>query len=73
MNSTTSSPLAQRRQADPARTVGRGSRALREPRTRNDGAPTRWISLAHAALNQAKMASPRRASASSGSSVPSCR
>jgi len=71
MSSTMNSLLVQH-QAEPDRTVGHDPRGHREPRTRGDGAPIRWISLAHATLNQAKMASPRRASASSSPSVPCC-
>ena len=72
MSSTMSSLLVQQHQANPDRTVGHDPSGHREPRTRGDGAPIRWISLAHATLNQAKMASPRRASASSGPSAPCC-
>jgi hypothetical protein len=72
MSSTMNSLLVQQHQADPDRTLGHDPRGHREPRTRGDGAPTCWISLAHATLNQAKMASPRRASASSSPSIPYC-
>ena len=72
MSSTVNSLLVQQHQANPDRTVGHNPGGHREPRTRGDGTPTRWISLAHATLNQAKMASPRRASASSSPSVPCC-
>jgi hypothetical protein len=71
MSSTMNSLLVQQHQGDRDRTVGHAPRRYREPRTCGDGAPTRWISLAHAPLNQAKLASPRRAAASQ-SSAP-CR
>lgn len=69
MSSNMNSLLAEQHQPDRVRTVSHDRRGHSEPRTRGDGAPTRWISLAHAALNQAKMAAPRTASASSSSSV----
>ena len=69
MSSTVNSLLVQH-QADPDPALGHDPRGHREPRTPGGGAPTRWISLAHATLNQAKMSSPRRASASCPSSVP---
>ena len=70
MSPTKNSLLAQQDQTDPDRTVSHDPRGHREPRTH--GAPTRWITLAHTTLNQAKMASPRRPSAPSRSSVPCC-
>jgi len=70
MNSNMNSLLAEQHQPDRIRTASHDRRGHSEPRTRGDGVPTRWISLAHAALNQAKMAAPRTASASSSSSVP---
>jgi len=72
MNSNMNSLLAEQHQPDRIRTVSHDRRGHSEPRTRGDRAPTRWISLAHAALNQAKMAAPRTASASSSSSAPGC-
>jgi hypothetical protein len=72
MSSTMNSLQVQQHQTDPDRTAGHDPRGHREPHIRSDGAPTRWISLAHTTLNQAKMASPRRASASSSPSVPCC-
>jgi hypothetical protein len=72
MSSTMNSLLVQEHQADPDRTVGPDPRGHREPRTRGEVAPTSWISLAHAPLNQAKLASPRRASARASSSVTHC-
>jgi hypothetical protein len=56
MNSNLTSLLALQHQADPIRTVSHDRRRHSQPHTRGDSAPTRWISLAHAALNQAKMA-----------------
>ena len=70
MTSTMNSLPVQQHQADPDRTVGHEPRGHREPHTRGDGTPTRWIRLAHTTLNQAKMASPRRVSASSSPSAP---
>jgi len=72
MNSNMNSLLAEQHQPDRIRTASRDRRGHSEPLTRRDGAPTRWISLAHAALNQAKMAAPHTPSASSSSSVPGC-
>jgi hypothetical protein len=61
MSSTMNSLLAQQHHAEPDRTDGHDPRGHPEPRTPGDSAPTSWISLAHAPLNQAKLASPRRA------------
>jgi hypothetical protein len=72
MNSNMTSQLAQQHQPDRTRTASHDRRGHSQPHTRGDSAPTRWISLAHAALNQAKMAAPRTASASSSSSAPGC-
>jgi hypothetical protein len=72
MNSSMNSRLAQQHQPDRTGTVSHDCCGHREPRTRCDSGPTRWISLAHSALNQAKMAAPRTASASSSSSAPCC-
>jgi hypothetical protein len=72
VNSNMNSLLAEQHQRDRIHTISHNRRGHSEPRTRLDGAPTRWISLAHAPLNQAKMAAPRTASASSSSSVPGC-
>ena len=69
MNSNLTSQLAHQHQPDRTRTVSHDRRGHSQPRTRGDSAPTRWISLAHAALNQAKMAAPRTATASSSSSA----
>jgi hypothetical protein len=63
MSSNMTSQLAQQHQPDRARTVSHDRRGHSQHRTRGDNAPTRWISLAHAALNQAKMAAPRTATA----------
>jgi hypothetical protein len=65
MSSNMNSPRAQQHQPDQTRTVSHDCRWHSQSRTRGDIAPTPWISLAHAALNQAKMAAPRTASASS--------
>jgi len=70
MNSNMDSLLAEQHQRDRIRTISHDRRGHSQPRTRGDGAPTRWVSLAHAALNQAKLAAPRTASASSSSSAP---
>jgi hypothetical protein len=59
MNSNMNSLLAEQHQPDRIRIASHDRRGHSEPRTRGDGTPTRWISLAHAALNQAKMAAPR--------------
>ena len=72
MNPTLNPLLAEQHPTDLVRTARQYRRVHSEPRSRGDGAPTRWISLAHAALNQAKMAAPRTASSSSSSSVPCC-
>jgi hypothetical protein len=72
MNPTLNPLLAEQRPADLVRPARQYRRAHSEPRTRGDGAPIRWIGLAHAVLNQAKMAAPRTASSSSSPSVP-CR
>lgn len=69
MNSKLTSQLAHQHQPDPTRTASHDRRGHSQPPTRGDSAPTRWISLAHAALNQAKMAAPRTAIASSSSSA----
>lgn len=69
MSPTLNPLLAEQRPADLSRPARQCRRVRSEPRTRGDGTPTRWISLAHAALNQAKMAAPRTASSSSSSSV----
>ena len=69
MNPTLNPLLAEQHPADLVRPARQYRRVHSEPRTRRDGAPTRWISLAHAALNQAKMAAPRTATASSSSSA----
>jgi hypothetical protein len=69
MNSNLTSQLDHQHQRDRTRTVSHDRRGHSQPRTRGDSAPTRWISLAHAALNQAKMASPRTATASSSASA----
>jgi uncharacterized membrane protein YgcG len=70
MNSNMNSLLAEQHQPDRTRTISHDRHGRSDPLTRGHGAPTRWTSLAHGALNQAKMAAPRRASASSSSSVP---
>ena len=70
MNSNMNSLLAEQHQRDRIHTTSHNCRGHSEPRTRLDSAPTRWISLAHAPLNQAKMAAPRTAPASSSSPVP---
>ena len=72
MNSNMSSMFAEQHQPDRTRTENHDRRGHREPHTRGDGAPTRWVNLAHSALNQAKMAAPRTASASASSSIPCC-
>jgi hypothetical protein len=69
MNSNMTSQLAQQHQPDRTRAVSHDRPRHSRPHTRGDSAPTRWVSLAHAALNQAKMASPRTATASSSSSA----
>ena len=69
MNSNLTSQLAHQHQPDRTRTEGHERRGHSQLGTRGDSAPTRWISLAHAALNQAKMAAPRPASASSSASA----
>ena len=58
MNSNMNSILAQQHEPDRSRTASHDHRGHNEPRTRGGSMPTRWISLAHAALNQAKMAAP---------------
>jgi hypothetical protein len=63
--------LAEQHETDRIPTASYDRRGHNEP-TRGDGAPSRWISLAHAALNQAKMAAPRTASATPSSSVACC-
>jgi hypothetical protein len=70
MNSTMNALPAPQHQADPVRSASHDRRGHGEPRTRGYAAPTRWISLAHAALNQAKLAAPRTAGVPSRSSVP---
>jgi hypothetical protein len=72
MISNMNSMLAQQHQPDRIRTMSHDRRAHNEPHTRGNNAPTLWISLAHAALNQAKMAAPRPATASSSYSAPAC-
>jgi hypothetical protein len=72
VNSNMNSLLAEQHQRDRIHTISHNRRGHGEPRARLDAAPTRWISLAHSLLNQAKMAAPRTASASSSSSVPGC-
>jgi hypothetical protein len=72
MNPQLSSPLVKQHQPDRVRTEDHDRRGHSQPQTRVNGAPTRWTSLAHAVLNQAKMAAPRTASASSSSSAPGC-
>jgi hypothetical protein len=72
MSSNMNSLLAEQHQPDRSRTVSQDRRGHSGPRTRGDGAATHWISIAHTALNQAKMAAPRKASPSSSSSIPCC-
>jgi len=72
MNPSMNSRLAQQHRPDRSGTANHDGRGHRKPSSRGDNAPTLWISLAHAALNQAKMAAPRTASGSSGSPVPGC-
>lgn len=72
MNSNMNSILAQQHEPDRSRTASHDHRGHNEPRTRGGSMPTRWISLAHAALNQAKMAAPRTATTSSSSSAHCC-
>jgi len=61
-NSNPSSLLAEQHQPDRIRTESDDRRGHGEPRTRGDRAPTRWTTLAHSDLNQAKMAAPRTTS-----------
>jgi hypothetical protein len=72
MSSNMKSLLAEQHEPERVRTVSHVRRGHSGHRTRGDSAPTRWISLAHSALNQAKMAAPRRATAPSSSSAPGC-
>jgi hypothetical protein len=72
MNPQVNSLLVKQHQPDRARTENHYRRGHSQLQTRGNGAPTRWTRLAHAALNQAKMAAPRTASASSNSSAPGC-
>jgi|GEM_PF-2756477 len=69
MSPTLNSPFDERHHSGWVRPARQCRRVHGEPHTRGDGTPTRWISLAHAALNQAKMAAPRTASSFSSSSV----
>ena len=69
MNSDLTSQPTHQHQPDRTRTESHDLRRRSQPGTRGESAPTRWISLAHAALNQAKMAAPRPASASSSASA----
>jgi len=69
MNQDQNSPLAELHRPDRVRTENHDRRGRKKPRPRGDSTPTRWTSLAHSALNQAKMAAPRRASASTSSSI----
>ena len=62
MNANMSSLLAEQHQPERIRTVSHDRRRHSEHSIPGDNAPTRWISLAHSALNQAKMAAPRTAS-----------
>jgi hypothetical protein len=72
MNPQLNSPLVKQHQPDRARTEDHDRRGHSQPQTRVNGSPTRWTRLAHAVLNQAKMAAPRTASASSNPSAPGC-
>jgi hypothetical protein len=72
MNSNMNSMLAQQHEPDRIRTASHDRRGHNEHRTRGGSAPAPWISLAHAALNQAKLAAPRTATAPSSSSAPGC-
>jgi hypothetical protein len=70
MNSNLNPLPAEQHQPDRIRTENHDRRGHREPHTRGEGAHTRWMSLAHSPLNQAKMAAPRTGSASASSSIP---
>jgi hypothetical protein len=72
MSPTLNPLVAEQHPDDLVRPTRQYRRVHSEPRARGDGAPTRWISLAHTALNQAKMAAPRTASSSPSSSVLCC-
>ena len=69
MSWTLNSLVAEQHQADLIRTAGEYGHGHSAPRPR-DSAFSRWVSMSHASLNQAKMAAPRSASGSSARCCP---